>query len=79
MLYLSSENVKEKIDKILSKFNLPTYIEFNHDEVLDYITHDKKASGNKISVVFVENVGSFEFRTLDVLEIKKIIGGVIHE
>ena len=79
MLYLCSINVKEKLEKILSKFDLPIKIEFNTDEVLDYISHDKKASGNKISVVFVENVGSFEFRTLDVLEIKKIIGGVIHE
>ena len=45
------------------------YVKDSKDEVLDYISHDKKASGNKISVVFVENVGSFEFRTLDVLEI----------
>ena len=80
-----SANQGQVLDKKINTLNqsinnkIDINIEFNHDEVLDYISHDKKASGNKISVVFVENVGSFEFRTLDVLEIKKIIGGVIHE
>ena len=79
MLYLCSKDVKEMLLQILEKFNLPICVDVDVEKVTDLISHDKKASGNKINVVYVNNIGSFEFKTLSILEIKAIIGGNIYE
>lgn len=79
MLYLCSKDVKEMLLQILEKFNLPICATVDVEKVTDLISHDKKASGNKINVVYVNNIGSFEFKTLSILEIKAIIGGNIYE
>ena len=75
MLYMSSESVKERLVKLLNKYNLPTKIEVNHDELFSLILHDKKRSGKNIDIVLVDKIGKFEIKTIDVLEIKSYMKG----
>ena len=59
MLYMSSEEVQDKLCEIYEKleFELPEFYTFDLEAVKEAITHDKKANHDKCSVVFVSEVG----------------------
>lgn len=61
MLYASSESVRQRLEALLKKFNLPTSTDVPVGELLPYIMHDKKSDGNKITAVYVDEIGSFRF------------------
>ena len=60
MLYMSDENVKQQLLRIYEKlgFKVPNISEFDLEEVKEAITHDKKASNQNCSVVFVSEIGN---------------------
>ncbi len=62
MLYMVSPEVKEQLIDMYQKlgFSLPALSEFNMEEVKEAIQHDKKASDQKCSVVFVKEIGNGE-------------------
>ena len=59
MLYMSSEEVQDQLCTIYERlgFTVPEFYRFNMKEVKEAITHDKKASNQNCSVVFVSEVG----------------------
>lgn len=73
MLPMCSESVRERLIKVLDKLNLPVKCDIDMDKVYDAITHDKKISGNKITVVIVEDVGRFKFDTIPVVELRTML------
>ncbi len=77
MLPMASNEVRERLTRVLEKYSLPTSIESKADTLISYITHDKKASGKKITVIFVEKIGEFEMREIEIEEIRKYINGGI--
>lgn len=73
MLYMSSEEVQDKLSAIYEKlgFTVPEFYTFDLEEVKEAITHDKKASNQNCSVVFVSEIGNGsieEWSMDDVLE-----------
>lgn len=60
MLYMSSEEVQEKLCEIYEKlgFAVPEFYTFNMEEVKEAITHDKKANAQNCSVVYVSEIGN---------------------
>ena len=64
MTVMCDEDVKERIVKILNVLNIPVKYEFDFDEALDAVTHDKKLNGSTISTVYVSKIGSFELRDM---------------
>ncbi len=64
MLPMCSENVRKRILPVLAKLNLPTKISFDVDNVIRAMSHDKKMSGNSITVVTVEKIGQFKMEKL---------------
>ena len=72
MLPFCSEKVKPRILEVLEKYSLPTKIDKN-DELISYIKHDKKQSKDGIITVFVDEIGSFEFREMTEDEIMNLI------
>lgn len=60
MLYMSSEEVQEQLSEIYEKlgFELPEFYTFDLEEVKEAITHDKKASDQNCSVVYVSELGN---------------------
>ena len=60
MLYMSSEDVQDKLCQIYEKlgFEVPEFYTFDLEEVREAITHDKKASNQNCSVVFVSEIGN---------------------
>ena len=78
MLPMCSVNIKERLIKLLNKFSLPTTVNSDIDTLISYIVHDKKASGSKITIIVVNEIGTYEMREVEIDEIKNYInGGVI--
>lgn len=73
MLYFCSEEVKARLENVLKALNLPTKCEIDADEIIEIISHDKKKSGDLISVIWVEKIGSFEIREMNLSELKEVI------
>ncbi len=73
MLYFSSTNVKNRLLKVLEKYNLPTTINLTQTELMKYINLDKKRSGNKITIVKVDEIGSYILEKINLEEIKNYL------
>ena len=73
MIPMCSENVRARLVPVLQKLNLPTKFSADAEEVLSFCRHDKKMSGNSITVVFVDAVGKYELKKLDFQEFEKIV------
>ncbi len=65
MLPMCNDKVRERLIKVLEKLNLPTKVDFDIEKIIEAMKHDKKMSGNNITVVYVEEVGSFKMRTVE--------------
>lgn len=65
MIPMCSEKIRERLKAVLSKLSLPTSAELDTESVLTAISHDKKAKGDHITTVFVDQIGSFAFRDVD--------------
>lgn len=71
MTYLCSESVKKELVGVLEKYSLPTTTDLTGDELIEYISHDKKADGEKITVVIVDEIGTFRFEKRNAEEVLK--------
>ena len=72
MLPMCSAPVRARLKKVLEKYQLPTQIAQTRQQLLPYLLHDKKMGTGRISVVFVEEIGSFTLRELspeDILDL----------
>ena len=66
MMVTSSETVRARLIPVLKKLGLPIGYEGDLDAALSFISHDKKCDGEKISIVFVDNPGSFRLEKMNV-------------
>lgn len=76
MLSMCSDEVKQRLLVVLKKLNLPTVLEESTDGLIEACKHDKKAFGDSITVVTVEEIGSFEFKNISFTELEKLIRSV---
>ena len=77
MVPMCSESVRNKLLKVLEKLGLPTAVEGNEDALISACKHDKKLSGAEITIVYVERVGSFEFKKMSISELEAMIRQVV--
>lgn len=73
MLYMCSNNVRERLIKILNKLNLPTYLEFSKENVIEALYHDKKSNNSAVSAVFVEEIGSCLIKEVSIDSLAKLL------
>ncbi len=66
MLAVSGGEVREKIARALTKYGLPVLYDLDERKIIDFIRHDKKASGDEISLVTVPSIGSYEIRKVKI-------------
>ena len=76
MLFMCSQEVRKRLLPVLQKLSLPTFTSFDTDALISAVKHDKKMSGSKLTVVYVEEVGSFEFKEITVQDIEQILNEV---
>ena len=73
MLPMCSAPVRARLKKVLEKYQLPTAITQTRQQLLPYLLHDKKMGTGRISVVFVEEIGTFTLRELSPEEILDLL------
>ncbi len=73
MRYVCSNAVREKLDVALKNVNLPLCTEFDKEEVIKTVMHDKKASKGSVDMVFVNTTAAFEIKQMTKDDIKKIL------
>jgi len=73
MLPMCSESVKPRLLKVLKKLNLPTSFEGDSKALIEACRHDKKAAGDSITVVYVSEIGKFEFKTMKFSEYEELV------
>ena len=65
MLQMCSPEVKQRLEDVYKKYGLPTTCTVDESRLRAAILHDKKATANHtIDTVFVDKIGSFEFRKM---------------
>jgi 3-dehydroquinate synthase len=75
MIPFSSKEVANRLIPVLKKYNLPYEINVPSDELYNFITHDKKSFGSKITVIECKEIGTFEMNCIEITEIKKYLDG----
>lgn len=65
MLAMCSKPVRDRLLPVLEALSLPISADCDKQKLRRAIMHDKKVSGDKLTVVYVQKVGSFEMKTID--------------
>ncbi len=65
MLFMSSKKVRDRLIPVLNKLNLPTFIDIDVDKMLETMKHDKKTAGDSITVIYSNEIGTYEMRSID--------------
>ena len=74
MIPMCSENVRARLLPVLKKLGLPSALDYDVKKIIEAVKHDKKLSGDKISVTYVENIGEFKLVTIPFSEFAERIG-----
>ncbi len=76
MLPMCSSEVRARLIRVLEKLNLPTTIDYDTDIIVEAMRHDKKMSGEEITVVYVEKVGTFKMKKTPFSELAEEFKGM---
>lgn len=66
MKILDNKEIKERLRKVLLKLEVPLEAAYDADEVVMFIKKDKKANGNYVTIVQVEEVGKAELIPIEI-------------
>ena len=75
MLYFSSKSVRDRIEKVLKKYDLPISYDVSKELLIDNIIKDKKMNKDSISIIKVNEIGSFIIEDVNIDEIKNYMKG----
>ena len=73
MIPMCEGEVRERILSVLKKAELPTDLQFDADRVYEAVTHDKKADGDMIHVIYAPTIGSYEMKKVSLAEFRQTI------
>ena len=75
LMVLENETLRKQVKEILRKMDMPTEVEFTADQLMPYITRDKKFDGEKISLIQVDTVGKAYIKEVDLNWMKRHLEG----
>lgn len=73
MMILKNETIKEQLKEILIKMKMPYEANYEKEEILRYITNDKKAEGDMIDIVQVDKIGKGYIKKISIKELETYI------
>lgn len=73
MLPMCADDLRPRVKAILERLQLPTACSVDPNAVWEAISHDKKLSGNTITVVYAPKAGSFELRAMPIGDLKETV------
>ncbi len=69
MLPMCDKKLRPRVIEVLKKCNLYREIPYDWDKITEAAFHDKKADGDTVSVVTVDEIGSFKMRSVKCIEL----------
>ena len=78
MLSMCSDEFRPRVQAILEKMGLPTTCSVDADAVWQAIAHDKKRSGDAITVVYAPRAGSYDLKKMSLQELKETVYGFLN-
>lgn len=69
ILPMCGERIRPRVIEVLKKCNLYQKLEYDWDKITEAAFHDKKADGDNVTVTLVNEVGSFELKTMRCLAV----------
>lgn len=73
MLPMCSDNIRQRLIAVLKKLELPTEFKADHNKIIEACRHDKKTSGDDITIVTVEKVGQYQLKNIPFCEFEKLV------
>ena len=73
MLPMCSDKVRKRLIPILEKLGLPTVYNGDTEAALGYVIHDKKCESGSVSVILVNEIGSYEIKKMTIAEFSEKI------
>ncbi|MBQ8497846.1 MAG: 3-dehydroquinate synthase [Clostridia bacterium] len=73
MIPMCKGEVRERIIAVLKKVGLPTELDFDPDRVFEAVTHDKKADGDQIHVIYAPEIGKYEMKKVSLADFHQTI------
>lgn len=73
MLPMCAPALAQRVKAVLTKLGLPTTCDAKPEMVWEALCHDKKLSGDSITVVYAEKAGSFEMKKMPLEEFKNTV------
>ena len=73
MIPMCSDEVRSRLLPILKNLNLPTKFNVKIENILESIKHDKKRTRDKITAIFVEEIGKFQMKDISIDSFEEII------
>lgn len=73
MLPMCSEKVRERLLAVLKSLSLPTSFDADSNEIIKAMYHDKKASADGITVIYVPEIGRFEMVKMPIAELAGLV------
>ncbi len=65
MLFMSSQEVRNRLIPVLNKLKLPTTIDYETEKLLEAMKLDKKTAGDSITVIYSNKIGTYEMCSID--------------
>lgn len=75
MKIIEDKEIKERLKKVLNKFNLPYDCSYDTDKLIEIIKHDKKARGDKIDIVVLNEIGEAKIQSVDYKYLEDLLNG----
>ena len=75
MTYMCSSKVKARLLPLLKKYDLLIDNPFNSNELMRIIAHDKKMSNKQITIIYVEEIGTYSMKKIEYEEVLNFIKG----
>ena len=73
ILPMCGEEIRKRVEKALLGVGLKTRYDYDRDAVKSFLKHDKKASGNTVSIVLSDKIGSFYFKKVSLSQLEEMI------
>ena len=73
MIPMCSEGVRERLVAVLEKLKLPTETKCEADLIYNAVKHDKKASGDELTYICVDEVGTYSMKKCTMNDFKNIV------
>ena len=72
MLPMCADSIRPRVMKVLQKCNLYRQLDYDWEQIAEAAFHDKKADGDSVTVTVVNEVGSFELKTMKNMEVVEL-------